>query len=310
MHRRLSLGTIAPMSKQLLIGFVGQGYVGGSYANNFESRGFSVVRYSLESQYVANKDRIKDCDIVFVCVPTPTTPRGFDVGIIEKGLALIGDGKIAVIKSTLLPGTTKKLQKKFPRTTVLCSPEFLSVVTAQHDADNPFSNIIGMPKNDPEYEKAARTVLSILPSAAFSIVVSSEQAELIKYAHNLSGYTQILTFNLIYDIAKHFGAQWEQIQEAIHADPLICNRYSNPLHKSGRGAGGACFIKDMAAFSRLYRTTLKKYKAAGSFLTAAEKHNIALLTASSKDIELLRGVYGPSIVQKETKKKLASRKKR
>lgn len=100
------------LKKGPLIGFVGQGYVGGSYANNFEKRGYSVVRYSLEPAYVNNREAIAACDIVFVAVPTPTTPKGFDYSIVEAGLKLVGPGKTAVVKSTLLPGTTKLLQKK------------------------------------------------------------------------------------------------------------------------------------------------------------------------------------------------------
>ncbi|HEY4488468.1 MAG TPA: hypothetical protein VJB97_03040 [Candidatus Paceibacterota bacterium] len=284
--------------KNLLVGFVGQGYVGGSYANNFEKRGFQVVRYSLEPQYVANKDQIKKCDIVFVCVPTPTSPEGFDLSIVEEGVSLVGAGKTAVIKSTLLPGSTKRLQKKFPRVTVLCSPEFLSVVTAQEDADHPFSNIIGIPNE--AAREAAEIVLRVLPAAAFSQICTSDEAEVVKYAHNLSGYTQILTFNLMYDIAKHLGADWDTINKAIYADPLIPNRYSNPLHKSGRGAGGPCFIKDMAAFSRLYGEEVGR-PAGAAYLRAAEEHNIALLSESSKDLDIMHDVYGEHMKPRTSK---------
>lgn len=273
-----------------LIGFVGQGYVGGSYANNFERRRFRVVRYSLEPKYIHNKEEIRECDIVFICVPTPTPPRGFDPSIVREALRLVGKGKIAVVKSTLLPGTTRALQKAFPKITVLCSPEFLSVTTAQEDADHPFSNIVGMPRKSLAHRRAATAVHDVLPRAPFSQTCSSDEAELIKYAHNVSGYTQILTFNLVYDMAENFGADWKQIAAAIHADPLVCNRYANPVHKSGRGAGGACFIKDMAAFSRLYAASAKS-PTGSAFLKSAEKHNIALLTASRKDLDLLRGVY-------------------
>ena len=41
------------------IGFIGQGYIGASYSDDFEGRGFSVVRYSLEEPHVQNKDKIK-----------------------------------------------------------------------------------------------------------------------------------------------------------------------------------------------------------------------------------------------------------
>lgn len=279
------------------MGFVGQGYVGGSYATNFEKRGFSVIRYSLEPQYINNKEAISTCDIVFVAVPTPTTPKGFDYSIVESALRLIGKGKIAVIKSTLLPGTTRMLQKKFPNIFVLCSPEFLSVATAQHDADNPFANTIGIPSSGAKHRAAAEAVHRILPNAPFSHICTSEEAEIIKYSHNISGYTQILTFNALYDMAQKLGANWAPIQNAINADPMISNRYSNPVHKSGRGAGGLCFIKDFAAFAKLYREHVGK-KEGVEFLKAAEKKNIMLMLGTNKDIDLLEGVYGKQHIAK------------
>src|SRR3990167_1914849 len=81
-------------SKKPLIGFVGQGWIGRAYADNFEERGYSVVRYSLEKEYVGNKNKIKDCDIVFIAVWTPTTPNGFDDSVIRSVLKLVGKGKI------------------------------------------------------------------------------------------------------------------------------------------------------------------------------------------------------------------------
>ena len=305
MHAPKLIATIAAMSKSKpLIGFVGQGYVGGTYANNFQKRGYKIVRYSLEEKYRGNKEKIKDCDLIFVCVPTPTTPKGFDFSIVEAGISLGRKGAIAVVKSTLLPGTTSKLQKKFPGIRVLCSPEFLSVATAQKDADNPFSNIVGIPRDTKEYKKAAALVHSVLPNAGFSLTCMSVEAELIKYAHNISGYMQVLTFNLIYDLAKKIGADWAPIEKAVRADPLIPNRYASPLHKSGRGAGGACFIKDMAAFARLYRQVVGRNEGV-ALLAAAQKNNIALLTKTKKDLKLLSDVYGAAVVHKRSVKKRA-----
>ena len=286
------------------MGFVGQGYVGGSYANNFEKRGFSVIRYSLEPKYIHNKEAISTCDIVFIAVPTPTTPKGFDYSIVEAGLKLVGKGKIAVVKSTLLPGTTVALQKKFPSISVLCSPEFLSVATAQKDADEPFSNIIGAPSRSKKHREAAEAVHRVLPNAPFSHICTSEEAEMIKYAHNISGFMQVLTFNALYDLAKSVGADWKNIRPAVIADPMISSRYSDPVHKSGRGAGGACFIKDFAAFAKLYKQTVGK-KEGIDFLKAAEKRNIMLLVGTNKDMDLLEGVYGPAVrsLGKKTKAK-------
>lgn len=289
-------------STKPLIGFVGQGFVGGNYADDFEKRGYSVVRYSLEPKYVHNKEAIGACDIVFVCVPTPTTPKGFDSSVVASGISLVGDGNIAVVKSTLLPGTTKRLQKKFPKKLVFCSPEFLSVATAAYDAANPFSNIVGMPVTDAPHEKAAKLVLSTLAPAPFSIACDSTEAEMIKYAHNANGYFQVILSNILYDLARAQKCDWSVIQKAIEADPFVSNRYSRPVHKSGRGAGGFCFIKDFAALRGLYRQFVPKDAAGLAALSALEKKNIQLLRDSKKDLDLLKGVYGASVAASRPKK--------
>lgn len=287
-------------NKKPIIGFVGQGYVGKTAANNFERRGFAVVRYALEPEYRGNKSRIKEADIVFVAVPTPTTRKGHETRIVEEAVALARPGAIVVIKSTVLPGTTSRIQKKYPHITLLNNPEFLSEKTAQKDTDEPFANVIGMPVADAKHRKAAQLVQSIIPKAPFKLITGSEEAEIFKYSHNVNGYMQILTFNLMYDMARHFGATWEPIAKAIEADPLIPNRYSNPVHKSGRGAGGACFIKDFSAFAK-HHHKLVGHSKASAFMRAAEAHNIALLAETDKDIALLENVYGKPVVTKARK---------
>jgi UDP-glucose 6-dehydrogenase len=123
-------------------------------------------------------------------------------------------------------------------------------------------------------------------------VCSSTDAELIKYTHNMSGYVQIVLFNMMYDLAVATGADWARIQKALEADPYICNRYSKPVHKSGRGAGGGCFIKDYAAIRELYEDTFPDDEVTSKTLRAIECKNIDLLTKSGKDAVLLKGVYG------------------
>ena len=116
--------------RSVKIGFIGQGFIGKNYADDFENRGYSVTRYSLEEKHLPNKDSIKLCDIVFIAVPTPTTPEGYVCDIVEESLYLVGDQKIAVIKSTMLPGTTTRLQEKFKNIYVLHSPEILREVSS------------------------------------------------------------------------------------------------------------------------------------------------------------------------------------
>ncbi len=273
------------------IGFIGNGYVGKHIADDFERRGHSVVRYALEAPYDKNKEAVRACDIIFVAVPTPTTPEGHDVSIIEEVLAGL-KGRVVVIKSTVLPGTTKKLQKKFKSLTLLFCPEFLGESTAAHDAAHPIMNIVGIPIESLEHRRAAKEVLSLLPSSPFMQTCTSTEAEIKKYAHNTSGYVQIVIFNLFYDLARTLKADWEPIQKALVANPFIASRYSYPVHKGGRGAGGNCFIKDFAAFRKFIKKILPRDERALHMLESIEKKNLHLLTASKKDAHIVRRVYG------------------
>ena len=283
--------------KESLIGFIGQGFIGKNYADDFEQRGYAVVRYAKEAPYEGNAEKIKECDIVFIAVPTPTTPQGFDYSIVEGVLQHVGAGKIAVIKSTMLPGTTKKLQKRYPDRFVFHSPEFLRERSAAHDAAHPNRNIVGIPKDDAGNRKAAQSVISILPKAPFEAVIDSTEAELVKYAGNNFLYTKVVFMNMLYDLSQKLGCRFETIRDAMIADPRIGASHMDPLHKSGhtekggRGAGGHCFIKDFAAFSELYEELVGD-KQGIELLHALRDKNNELLRASGKDIDLLEGVYG------------------
>jgi len=284
-----------------LIGFIGQGWIGKAYADNYEERGYEVIRYSLEKPWVKNKDKIQECDIVFIAVWTPTTPTGFDISVVESVLPLVGKGKIAVLKSTIVPGTTQMLQKKFPDVTLLYGPEFLSIASHIHDAAHPFANLVGMSVDDAKHYLAAERVMKTLPRAPYSSICKSVEAEVFKYSHNASGYTQVILFNLMYELAQKLGANWDVVSAAIKHDPLISSRYSNPVHKSGRGAGGGCFIKDVAALRRHYKKHVPEDPLGLKVWEAMEAKNIELLTSTNKDLDLLEGVYGPDVVKKAKK---------
>jgi UDP-glucose 6-dehydrogenase len=164
------------MNKNLKIGFIGQGWIGRNYADDFEERGFDIVRYGLEKEFVVNKDVIAECDFVFIAVPTPTTKKGFDYSNVEDALKLIGKGKTAIIKSTLVPGTTNTLALKFPKINVTHSPEFLREATAAYDARNPDRNIVGVPTLNVKYRTLAGDILQILPKAKFERVMQAREA--------------------------------------------------------------------------------------------------------------------------------------
>lgn len=276
------------------IGFVGQGWIGRHYADEFESRMYSVVRYSLEEPYIKNKHLIKDCEVVFIAVPTPTTEDGFDESIVREALTLVGEKKIAVIKSTLLPGITEKLQNEFPDVFVLHSPEFLAEATAAHDAAKPQRNIVGIPIDTPEYRQKAVSILRILPEAPYKKVMRSRDAEMVKYAGNCFLFTKVMYMNMIYDLADKIGCDWKALHEGLIHDPRVGESHTQPIHSSGRGAGGHCLIKDFEAFRQLYLSQVPDTYG-DNVLRAMAEMNINLLKSTNKDLDLLVGVYGEDL---------------
>lgn len=285
------------MKNNLKIGFIGQGWIGKNYADDFENRGLTVVRYGLEAAYKYNKDEIKTCDIVFIAVPTPTTPIGFDFSIVEDALSNVGEGNIAVIKSTIIPGTTEVLQEKFKHIFVMHSPEFLREKTAAYDAANPDRNIVGVPLLNENYIKKAEVVLSVLPHAPYSKIMHSKDAELVKYGSNCFLFSKVIFMNMIYEVATSNGGNYENVREAIANDPRIGPSHTQVLHASGhvsdklgRGAGGHCFIKDMQAFREIYARVGDSF--GDKLLRALTDKNLELLIGSGKDLDLISEVFG------------------
>jgi UDPglucose 6-dehydrogenase len=285
--------------KNKIIGFIGQGWIGSYYADEMEQRGFEVIRYSLEESYIQNKEKIKECDIVFIAVPTPSTPQGFDYSIVKDAVSLVGCGKIAVIKSTILPETTEIIQREYPDVFVFHSPEFLREANVVFDVANPSRNIIGVPVLDEENMRRAKDVVDVLPKASFEQICHSKEAELIKYAGNNFLYLKVVYMNLLYDFAQKLGLNWKVVRDAVSADPRIGSSHTEPVHKSGhheakigRGAGGHCFVKDMVAFSNKYKELLPDDKHAHLFFDALQNKNMHLLLSTEKDIDLLESVYG------------------
>ncbi len=292
------------------IGFVGQGFIGKNYANDFEARGLPVVRYSLESEYVGNKERIADCDIVFIAVPAPTIPSGesrddghpqvrFDDSNIREAISLTRPGATVVIKSTIPPGSTAKYQAEYTDRIILHSPEFLTESTAAHDAAHPERNIVGVPNDSAETRAAAEEVMALFPKAPFTLICPAQDAEFIKYGGNAFLFVKIVFANMFYELVEAHGGNWETIRAGIGADPRVGPSHMD-LHLKDdpagvfnrRGAGRSCFIKDFAELSELYAAAKPNDASAIEALRGFEYKNAELLRAFNRYIHLLEGVYG------------------
>ncbi len=284
-------------TNRLLTGFIGQGFVGKAHADDFVARGIPVVRYAKEEPYRGNREAVAACEVVFIAVPTPTTPRGFDLSIVESVIPLTAPGATVVVRSTILPGSTEDLAEKFPDRFLMHAPEFLREASAAEDAAHPERVIIGMAKDTSEYRAKAEAVRALLPAAPFSRIVPARTAELVKYAGNAFLYQKVVFANLLYDLSLALAVPYDELAVLLAADPRVGSSHLAVAHASGhteeagRGAGGHCFIKDFEALRRLYAARVGD-RAGDTLLSAFVAKNNALLRGSGKDLDLLAGVYG------------------
>jgi nucleotide sugar dehydrogenase len=278
------------------IGFIGQGWIGKNYADNFEERGYSVVRYDVE-KFKGNWEKLKDCKIIFVAVPTPSTAVGFDDSILIDAIKSAAfKGQIVIIKSTIQVGTTDKLQAMFPEIFLIHSPEFLTEKTAAHDAANPARNILGY--TEKSFPKCGQVML-VLPPAPYEAIVPCREAELVKYMGNCWFYAKVMMMNVFYDLAEYNKIDFDHVKEMLAADKRVGRTHLDVVHQGGRGAGGHCFIKDFVALREMYEKLAeanpgkKRNADCLEMLKKMERYNIDLLQETGKNIDLLDGVYGP-----------------
>ena len=111
------------------IGLIGKGFVGGAVAHGFSE----AVGYKCEMR-IYDKDPTKSLnsleevvslsDIVFISVPTPSTSDGsISLDILASCIEEINQeahsedsfDAIYLIRSTVVPGTTRNFQEKYPK---------------------------------------------------------------------------------------------------------------------------------------------------------------------------------------------------
>lgn len=248
-------------TKEKIVGIIGVGMVGGALARYFLEvkklkRGKDVFLYDADSKKGYGDD-VNRADIVFVAVPTPRDKATgvCDTSIVEEAFGTLDDGKIIVIKSTVAPGTTDTLQRKFPRLKVLFSPEFLTEKNAWSDTIHPDRQIVGFTKGS---EAAAAEVLKLLPQASFQSPskanhITALEAELVKYAGNVYLSRKVVFANALAKIAEKVGADYNHVRAGMGADARIGASHLNVDYNAYRGFGGYCFPKDTSALMMFAR---------------------------------------------------------
>ncbi len=226
----------------LTIGIVGVGVLGQALSEWFKTRPVKLALYDKFTGQGSVAD-LQDVDIIFICVPTPFVNGTCDVSAVEESVRILNNSKVVVIKSTVPPGTTERLQYEYPQHKFLMNPEFLRAATSIKDMLKPDRQIVGYTSAS---QSTAYEVLALLPPAPVSKLVTATTAELIKYMGNVFLATKVIFANQFYELCQVLNIDYDVVRELVAADARI-----GPSHLSvnyaTRGYDGRCLPKDVKA---------------------------------------------------------------
>ncbi|GAT12376.1 UDP-glucose/GDP-mannose dehydrogenase family protein [Mycolicibacterium novocastrense] len=195
---------------------------------------------------------LADCDVVFICVPTPSGSDGSaDLSAVDAAVerlaAVLRPGSVLVLKSTVPVGTTRRIGQRVRHAGIraVSNPEFLRESHAIYDFRNPDRIVIGA--DDPD---AADLISRVYGNHAQTFRMSPESAELAKYASNAFLAVKISYANSLAQLCARMGADITDVTRCMGADVRIGPHFLQP----GPGWGGSCLPKDTAAILHTGRT--------------------------------------------------------
>jgi nucleotide sugar dehydrogenase len=239
------------------IGIIGRGFVGSAVEFGFSAQtgcDAQVKVYDknpLKSLHTL-EETINESDFIFLSVPTPSNPDGsMHLGILESALQdiqLINKRKnnIILIRSTVTPGTTTKLCKKFKKLNIVFNPEFLTERSAKFDFINQSRFILGGRKRNTA--RVAELYKWRFGDSVPCIESNFETAEMVKYMNNCFFATKVSFMNEMKQIADKSNVDWDLAVEGFVRDGRVGHSHLAVPGPDGRfGFGGSCFPKDVQA---------------------------------------------------------------
>ena len=245
----------------MIIGIIGQGYVGTAIKSGFEKyyELETYDKFSTSKSTVNLHDLVLLSDVIFVCVPTPMNVDGScHIGIVEEVVSEVNEisissesNPIVVLKSTVPPGTTDRLNKKCKGINIIFNPEFLTEANFIEDFKNQTRIILGGTRKG---TNLLRQVYSKVFPTAHIIKTGSITAEMVKYMTNAYLATKVSFSNEIKQICDKLDIDYDKVVEyAILDERLGKTHLGVPGPDGDCGFGGHCLPKDINALISVAR---------------------------------------------------------
>jgi UDPglucose 6-dehydrogenase len=225
------------------VGVVGGGVVGNAMCSLC---GPETVMYDpYVSEYAGNQGAISECDVVFICVPTPMSDDGScNTGIVEEVVSWV-EAPLLIIRSTVAPGTTDRLCQKYNKRIVF-QPEYLGETTAHvfgSMAEREFAVLGGTPGATAAAAEFYQNYYNSMVRFYFCDAIT---AEVCKYMENAFYAMKVTFVNEFHDVAKAHGVDFNVLREMWLADTRI-SRDHTFVYPDDRGFSGKCLPKDCNA---------------------------------------------------------------
>jgi len=247
-----------------VVGLFGHGYIGQAVQALF-SKEFQVLVYDPAKDFETKERVVSESHVVFVAVPTPMNVDGScHTGIVESVLQDIQNtavkvGRdledfIVVIKSTVPPGFTQKMNERFALR-ILFSPEFLTEKNSVKDFIQASRVLLGGDMDDAAvvfkfFETVWKDRLvedSEHPDGQVYILrCDSTVAELVKYFTNCYLATVVTFANEFKLVCDALEKKYDEVKVLAMLDPRVSRSHLDvPGHDGRPGFSGSCFPKDI-----------------------------------------------------------------
>jgi GDP-mannose 6-dehydrogenase len=243
------------------------------------------------------RDRLFECELVIVCVATPSAPDGsYDMRYIaevsrEIAFAARPAGRksplTVMYRSTVLPGTMEKLIYPIFRLVLgndiggvelVYSPEFLRETTAVHDYFNPPKIVTGT--FDGHANRHVHELYKDLPAPQF--YTKYREAELTKIVDNAFHAIKVAYANEVGRACGQLGIDAAIVHKMFVSDTKL--NISPYYCRPGGAFGGSCLPKDVRALQYISSDVGANMHLVEALMRSNEAHKYFLFQMITRDL--------------------------